>query len=326
MSSPLFDFQPLFDDLRAEGFEDWAALLESRCHDAINAVGHGNLEDWRQAWHELPANSANLTVRNGRVTVDGDHQPESTEALKASLMKLHPWRKGPFEVFGIHIDTEWRSDWKWQRVEDHVELRDRTVLDVGSGNGYYGWRMLLAGAKRVVGLDPFLLYVMQHEAVKRCLGQQAPVYVLPLGDDCLPKRLRAFDVTFSMGVLYHRTGPIDHLQTLASSLKPGGQLVLETLVIDSTEQTVLVPNGRYAKMRNVWFLPSVSMLQCWLKRTGFRDVRVIDVTPTTTSEQRSTDWMTFESLQDFLDPDDHTKTIEGHPAPLRATVVATVGN
>jgi len=328
MSACLFDYDSLFTDLSTAGFSAWAADLKVRCHQAISITGHGNLDDWKAAWGELPTGRAslspNLSVIDGRVTATCDGELPNPAELTATLQKFHPWRKGPFELFGIHIDTEWHSDWKWERLQAHIELRDRSVLDVGSGNGYFGWRMLLAGAKRVVGLDPFLLYVMQHEAIKRCLGSELPNYVLPVGDDCLPPRLNAFDVTFSMGVLYHRTSPIDHLQSLAGTLRPGGQLVLETLVVDSTEETVLVPQGRYAKMRNVWFIPSVPMLKLWLKRTGFRDVRVIDVSPTSIQEQRSTDWMTFESLQDFLAPADHQKTIEGHPGPLRATIVASV--
>lgn len=323
MPVSLFDFDPLFRELHDEGFGEWADLLADRCRHAIQTTGHGNLADWQQAWQELPDGAAQMGVRDGRVTVDSDSPPTSPGDFTETLKKFHPWRKGPFELFDVHIDTEWRSDWKWERLVDHIELRDRSVLDVGSGNGYYGWRMLLAGAKRVVGLDPFLLYVMQHEVVKRCLGGNRPNYVLPLGDDCLPKRLHAFDVAFSMGVLYHRTSPIDHLQTLAAAIRPGGQIVLETLVIDGVDDTVLVPKGRYAKMRNVWFIPTISMLERWLNRTGFRDVRVIDVSPTSKEEQRSTDWMTFESLPDFLDPADSTRTIEGYPAPLRATVVGS---
>jgi tRNA (mo5U34)-methyltransferase len=75
-------------------------------------------------------------------------------------------------------------------------------------------------------------------------------------------------------------------------------------------------------MRNVWFIPSTAMLENWLRRCGYRDIRTVDVTPTTIAEQRSTEWMTFESLADFLDPADTRLTIEGHPAPQRAVLVA----
>jgi tRNA (mo5U34)-methyltransferase len=126
-----------------------------------------------------------------------------------------------------------------------------------------------------------------------------------------------------MGVLYHRRSPIDHLLMLRDLLRPGGELVLETLVIDRGNGNVLVPSGRYAKMRNVWFLPSVTELENWLRRVGFRVVRTVDVTATTIEEQRTTRWMRFESLRDFLDPTDTSRTIEGYPRPVRAIVLAS---
>ena len=43
---------------------------------------------------------------------------------------------------------------------------------------------------------------------------------------------------------------------------------------------------------------------------------------TSLDEQRRTDWMTSESLAEFLDPNDRSKTIEGYPAPLRAVLTA----
>lgn len=39
-----------------------------------------------------------------------------TRRLNSILEQLKPWRKGPFSLYGINIDTEWRSDWKWDRV------------------------------------------------------------------------------------------------------------------------------------------------------------------------------------------------------------------
>ena len=247
-----------------------------------------------------------------------------------ALKQLHPWRKGPYLLHGVFIDTEWRSDWKWERLLPHIDsLSGRRVLDVGCGNGYHCWRMLGAGAQWVVGIDPTPLFLAQFEAVRRLLStaQGATpslhrVCQLPLGIEDVPAQLRAFDTTFSMGVLYHRRSPIEHLQALRDTLRPGGQLVLETLVIDGSDGELLIPEDRYAKMRNVWFIPSVGMLERWLRRVGFRDVRTVDVTVTRTEEQRSTEWMQFESLRDFLDPADPTLTIEGYAAPCRAVVLA----
>lgn len=319
----LFDFDRLYQAVDTDHWHNWCRDLRHRTKQTLTTDRHGLLPQWMQAWRdlpEIPVTSASFD--RGAVAAHGDLTDDERTALREQLMVFHPWRKGPFELFGIKIDTEWRSDWKWDRVRQAVDLRDRMVLDVGCGNGYFGWRMLAAGAKLVAGLDPFLLYVMQHELLKKYFGADHPNFVLPVGDDCLPSRLHAFDVTFSMGVMYHRPGPIEHLQALHRSLKPGGRLILETLVVDSGELSVLVPDGRYAKMRNVWFLPSLSMLKLWLKRTGFRDAETVDVTRTTTQEQRRTEWMTFESLADFLDPADPSLTIEGYPAPLRAIVTA----
>lgn len=319
----LFEREQLFTQLTDEGHGNWASELRLKTQEALTKDRHGNLQNWIDAWNQLPnARNARFQANRDAVTIEGELTPDEQKSLRQKLMAFHPWRKGPFEVLGLPIDTEWRSCLKWDRMAPHVEFRERRVLDVGCGNGYYGWRMIQAGASLVLGFDPFLLFLMQFEVVRRYADPSSAHYVLPLTDEAIPERLSAFDVTLSMGVLYHRASPIDHLQSLWHSLRPGGTLVLETLIIESEDLTCLVPDDRYAKMRNVWFIPSIPMLKVWLKRTGFRNVQVIDVSATTIEEQRRTDWMTFESLADFLDPADQTRTIEGHPAPVRAMILA----
>ncbi len=201
-------------------------------------------------------------------------------------------------------------------------LAGRTVLDVGCGSGYHMWRMLGAGARLVVGIDPMQLFLCQFEAVRKLLGNDQRAHLLPLGIEQLPE-LKAFDTVFSMGVLYHRRSPLDHLFQLKNQLVSGGELVLETLVVEGDDQQVLVPGERYAQMRNVYFIPSTGALKNWLEKCGFVDVKIVDYSVTSTGEQRRTDWMTSESLAEFLDPNDPGKTIEGYPAPLRAVLVAT---
>ncbi len=238
------------------------------------------------------------------------------------LQQLHPWRKGPYRLFDVMIDTEWRSDWKWRRLAPHISpLTGRTVLDVGCGSGYHCWRMAGAGARLVVGIDPSQKFLFQFQAVKKYLGQQ-PVFYLPLRSEDLPPALGRFDTVFSMGVLYHRRSPFEHLEELRQALRPGGELVLETLVIEGSRHQVLVPGERYAQMRNVWFIPSNEEILHWLERAGFKDQRLVDSNKTSTEEQRSTEWMRFHSLGNFLDPSDPGRTIEGYPAPRRACFIA----
>lgn len=316
----MIDLSPLVSRLAGSPLHTWAQGLQADL-DARLAKGHGDLERWQNALRSLPDINVGAAELCDSLTLAGDCDESTRAELRDALMGLSPWRKGPFDLFGVHVDTEWRSDWKWQRVAPHLNLAGRRVLDVGCGNGYYQWRMLGAGAESVIGIDPNWLFFCQFQAVARYLPGR-PAWHLPLALEDLPPNLQGFDTVFSMGVLYHRRSPIDHLLALKDCLVKGGELVLETLVVPGEANTVLVPEDRYAQMRNVWFLPSVAALELWVRRAGFSEVRCVDVSHTSVAEQRSTDWMRYQSLESFLDPEDHGKTIEGLPAPMRAVITA----
>jgi tRNA (mo5U34)-methyltransferase len=322
----VIDYQPLYDALRSAKAEMWADRLPQQLSEAFDQTRHGHLATWQQLIDNLPEFTTEHRILDADTVEIGsanDLTELAKETLENQLKSLHPWRKGPYDLFGINIDTEWRSDWKWQRLEKHIApLKHRLVLDVGCGNGYHCWRMLGNQAKLVVGIDPMLLNVMQFQFIRKLHGGTPPVFVLPLGIEDLPYGMKAFDTVFSMGVLYHRRSPIDHLLELRDSLVPGGELILETLVIDGGLGELLIPEDRYAQMRNVWFLPSCPTLVAWLKRCGFNNIRLIDVTTTSTEEQRSTEWMTFHSLKDYLASDNPNLTCESLPAPKRAIFIA----
>ena len=322
----MIDYQPLYNTLLGAKADDWVKLLPQQIASALKPSKHGTLDQWQSMIDNLPK----LTTTHRLLDADAvqigrsnDLSEDDKKELELRLRALHPWRKGPYNLFGFQIDTEWRSDWKWDRLKNHITPLDhRLVLDVGCGNGYHCWRMLGGKAKMVVGLDPLLLNVMQFQLVRKLYGE-APVYVLPLGIEELPYGLKAFDTVFSMGVFHHRRSPIDHLLELRDCLRLGGELVLETLVIDGKLGEVLLPEGRYANMRNIWFLPSCETLISWMKRCSFKNIRLIDVTTTSTEEQRTTDWMRFHSLKDFLNAENPKLTCEGLPAPKRAIIVAS---
>jgi tRNA (mo5U34)-methyltransferase len=321
----MIDYQPLITRWHEGELTRWADILPQQLERGLSHQCYGDLARWMEALDALPnipVDSVQLST--SRVGADAVNRPdaEALQTLRDKLMDLHPWRKGPFELFGLHIDTEWRSDWKWDRLQERIDtLQGRRVLDVGCGSGYHCWRMLGDGAREVIGIDPTPLFVVQFWALQEYL-QRDGIWVLPLGIEHVPEKLQAFDTVFSMGVLYHRRSPMDHLQELKDSLRPGGQLVLETLVIEGGLGDTLLPEGRYARMGNVWFLPSTDTLLSWLSKVGFTDPELIDVTVTSTDEQRVTDWMRFHSLENFLDPGDSSKSIEGYPAPRRAIVTA----
>ena len=304
--------QNFFKQAELYGWARWATQLL----EPLSVVDGARRNADRTEWERSVTASCDWTPSVVRIDQSciqigtaGD-LPLNGSDFRDLLMNLHPWRKGPYSVFGTHIDTEWRSDWKWSRIESHLaDLEGRRVLDVGCGSGYHAWRMWGAGAEAVVAIDPSQLFWIQFQLMQQWIanwiGQQpkympnTPVQYLPLPLEAMPKHIQAFDTIFSMGVLYHRKSPFEHLDHLRSLLRKGGEVVLETLVVEGDETTVFVPPGRYAVMNNVWCLPSVSALKLWMERVGFVNVRCVDINQTTIGEQRSTDWMIWQSLPDY---------------------------
>jgi len=318
-------YDALYPQLAAMGQERWAEQLQIALSKERLLERYGDMPEWLNALDTLPELRPSHIDLQDSVTIgsSADLGRISREELIDKLQAFHPWRKGPYSFFGVEIDTEWRSDWKWERLLPYIQpLAGRRVLDVGCGNGYHGWRMRGVGAEFVLGIEPFLVSVMQFQVMQRYL-QDPRHQVIPIGVEDLPANMACFDTVFSMGVLYHRRSPLDHLLELKGCLRPGGQLILETLIVEGDQETVFMPSGRYAKMRNVWFLPSVAAMTLWLQRCGFIEIACVNTNRTSHEEQHATEWMRFESLADYLDPDDGTKTIEGHPAPLRAIFIAT---
>ncbi|MFQ0996330.1 tRNA 5-methoxyuridine(34)/uridine 5-oxyacetic acid(34) synthase CmoB [Gilliamella sp. CG25] len=320
----MIDFGDFYQIIAKNRLSSWLEVLPAQLANWQKQNLDSRFTQWLNSIKHLPVITPyhidllhSVSVKTQTPLSTGEQQ-RITQLLK----NMMPWRKGPFHFYGIDIDTEWRSDWKWERLIHHIDnLEGKLVLDVGCNSGYHLWRMIGAGAKLAVGIDPMALYLCQFEAVRKLLGDDKRAHLLPLGIEELPK-LNAFDTVFSMGVLYHRRSPLDHLYQLKDQLVDGGQLILETLVIEGDLHQALMPGERYAQMRNVYFIPSVPTMINWLQKCGFKDVRMVDISQTSLEEQRKTDWMTSDSLVDFLDPNDLSKTIEGYPAPMRAVFIA----
>lgn len=318
----MIDFRPFYQQIATTPLAPWLETLPLQLKQWEKQT-HGDYAKWAKVVEFLPNYSAEIDLQQGvEARLPEPLSAGEKQRLVYHLKQLMPWRKGPYHLYDVHIDTEWRSDFKWLRVLPHLSpLKDRTVLDVGCGSGYHMWRMVGEGAKMVVGIDPTELFLCQFEAVRKLLNNDRRANLIPIGIEQM-QPLYAFDTVFSMGVLYHRKSPLDHLSQLKNQLVKGGELVLETLVIDGGVNDVLVPADRYAKMKNIYFIPSVLALINWLEKVGFKNVRCVDEAITTLDEQRKTEWLENESLVDFLDPNDHSKTIEGYPRPKRAVIIA----
>lgn len=273
-------------------------------------------------YHSLTSSFTDFTSSAVKIGRPGEIDDHLRLKLRASLLSLGPWRKGPFEVFGISIDSEWRSDVKWDRVCGHLKpLKDRHILDIGSSSGYYMFRMLQHHPAMIMGIEPYTNYYYQFMLLNT-IADIKNIFTLPLRfEDILPLD-KKFNTIFCMGILYHRKSPIDFLCQMKKMLTGNGELVIETLILEGGTHTALVPEKRYAKMPNVHCIPTIPVIISWITHAGFSNARCVDISPTTPEEQRRTEWTDTESLTDFLDPNNDTKTIEGYPAPVRAVIIA----
>lgn len=252
---------------------------------------------------------------------ENDISKDDLEKLKICLKDMIPWRKGPFNLFGINVESEWNSSLKWNRFADHINLKDKRILDIGSSNGYYLFKMLGLGAKLAVGVEPFIPYYYQFKTIKKYINKDN-IFTFPTGFEEIPVMEEFYDYVFCMGVLYHRKSPLEMLCSIRETLVKKGVLILENLIIEGNDNIALIPEKRYAMMNNVHFVPTLNTIKVWLRKAGFNNIEVINVAKTTIKEQRKTDWTFAKSLEDFLDPDDENKTIEGYPAPIRAVIKA----
>jgi len=312
------EFKVFFDDLQFKKIADQCFRASL---NALN-VNNGNIPKWTIALDALKAMpKGEIELNEPYISINQNSL--DSEIIVSAFKKLLPWRKGPFMFNNLKLESEWQGDLKWKRLQNHITpLKNRRVLDVGAGNGYFTLRMAMEGAKKVLGIEPFLLFNYQYAAIKSLIGNEINAMLLPIRLEEMPKSA-IFDSVFSMGVLYHQRNHMEHLLQLKDIMAPGAELILETLVVEGPKGYMLIPEGRYAQMRNVHCLPSVGTLKSWLTDANFNNIKVVDISKTSPKEQRRTEWIgdNAASLEDFLDPSDSSFTKEGHPAPTRVIII-----
>ncbi len=310
---------------------NYLSLLPDSAHTDAISREHIKRQDWikqdkkgflryRDPYKQLTEYRASYVDCTGDTVIIGQpdeiseiQRQQITENLKAFI----PWRKGPFSVFGVNVDAEWRSERKWQRMLPELpDLSGKTIADIGCNNGYYMFRMSASRPRLVLGFEPSVQHYYCFKALNSMAGRPELDIDL-LGVEHLNLFESCFDVVFLMGIIYHRPSPIDTLRDILYALKPGGSLLVESQAIPGEDPYALFPDGTYAKVPGTYFVPTGSCLCNWMKKAGFIDINLFCAHPMSGEEQRQTDWMTFESFNDYIDPSDPRLTVEGYPAPCR---------
>jgi len=280
-----------------------------------------NIRPYQEAIKALPEyESIEVTLGDVVDIQIADLSEEDAAQIRETALLMKPWRKGPFRINGLFIDSEWQSQIKYNLLEPHFDLKDKVVGDIGCNNGYYLFRMLSQKPKKLIGFDPSAIYYSQFMFLDHFINSDI-VYEM-LGVEHVEFYEHKFDTLFCLGVLYHRSDPVAMLKSLFKGLNKGGELILDTFMIDGEGEMCLTPRDRYSKIPNIYFVPTVSALKNWCLRAGFESVEVLEIMKTDLNEQRKTEWIDTQSLEDFLDPDDPEKTVEGYPAPKRVYIKA----
>jgi len=280
-----------------------------------------NILPYQEAIKNLPNHDTVEVSLGDSVSVNIPNLCEAgAEQVKQTALLMKPWRKGPFSINELFIDSEWQSQIKYNLLEPHFNLKDKVVGDIGCNNGYYLFRMQSHEPKKLIGFDPSAIYYSQFQFFNHFIKSDI-VYEL-LGVEHVEFYEHKFDVLFCLGVLYHRSDPVMMLKSLFKGLNKGGELILDTFMIDGDDEMCLTPKERYSKIPNIYFVPTVPALINWCHRAGFESVEVLEIMVTEANEQRKTEWIDTQSLEDYLDPNDKTKTVEGYPAPKRVYIKA----
>jgi len=286
---------------------EWKNIKPMR--DALKNIKHIQSDDLNLSYGDW------VSATSSKALIDKD-----MNILKESAKALIPWRKGPFNLCGLEIDSEWQSNLKYNMLRPYFNLKDKLVADVGCNNGYYMFRMMEDNPKSMVGFDPSAIFKTQFDFVNHFLKTDIKYELL--GVEHLEHYETKFDMIFMLGVLYHRADPIGSLKSLNRALNKDGEIIVDSFMIDGEEEVCLVPHDRYAMIPNIYFIPTVNCFKNWLNRAGFKNIEVLEITTTDDKEQRVTPWTFGMSLDDFRDPDDPTRTIEGYPSPKRVYLKA----
>jgi len=293
--------------------------LNSLRQERLKCLDWKNIKPYWEAILALPTPTSTEIKLGNTVEIITKGLTASDEKNIYNTAKLmHPWRKGPFQVSETFIDSEWRSNFKYDLLRPHFNLKDKIVGDIGCNNGYYLFKMMEDSPKRLIGFDPSAVTFCQFKFLDHFV-KSGITYEL-LGIEHVEFYEHKFDTLFCLGVLYHRADPIGMLKSLFKGLNQNGELILDTFMIDGEEDICLTPRDRYSKMGNIYFIPTVSALKNWCYRAGFDEIEVLAIVKTEHEEQRKTEWIQTQSLDDFLDKNDQNKTVEGYPAPKRVYI------
>jgi tRNA (mo5U34)-methyltransferase len=156
-------------------------------------------------------------------------------------------------------------------------LTGKTALDIGCWDGLYSFECERRGAVRVVASD---LWEWAGHGAFDLAREELGSAAVPLECDVcdLPSRLggERFDLVLFLGVLYHMRHPLLALEAVAACTKPGGKIIVDTLVGGDLETRVplmrFLPSDEIAGDATNWWQPNVAAVCEMLADVGYEEI------------------------------------------------------
>ncbi len=170
----------------------------------------------------------------------------------------------PADVLIANFESPDRDE--WQKPGEVIamlgDLRDKTVVDIGAGSGYFTFR-LAARARKVIAADVndrFIAYLkMRRDSMIVSSGKSnVEVRKIPYNDPGL--RQYEVDAVLIVDTYHHIEDRVNYLKKLKKDMKPGGVL----LIVDFKPGNGFGPPDRHKVSR--------SAVMDELKKAGFKHI------------------------------------------------------
>jgi len=172
------------------------------------------------------------------MTSTTQHNVDPAELAKFDSLAARWWdTEGDFRP--LHQINPLRLDW----IRQYVELKDRSVVDIGCGGGILAESMATAGAN-VVGID----MAEGPLAVARLHQVESGVdvdYRHSTAEDLAANEAGSYDVVTCLEMLEHVPDPSAVIRSCAELLKPGGDVFFSTINRNSKSFVFAIVGAEY---------------------------------------------------------------------------------
>lgn len=161
------------------------------------------------------------------------------------------------------------------------DLHGKTVLDVGSWDGFFAFEAERRGAERVLATDSFSWSgegwgtKAGFELARESLGSQVEDREIDVMD-LSPEAVGTFDVVLCLGVLYHMRDPVGALEHVSSVCHD--LLVVETevgMLLHRRPAALYYPTLEMNDDPTNWWAPNPAAVMSIMKGFGFRRTEVV---------------------------------------------------